>query len=47
MSDHLAIYFWGARVGKLFSLLPQGYAFGSTMHAETVEMCWTSCRRRR
>jgi hypothetical protein len=37
MSDHLAIYFWGARVGKLFSLLPQGYAFGSTMHAETVE----------
>jgi hypothetical protein len=37
MSDHLAIYFWGARVGKLFSLLPEGYAFGSTMHAETVE----------
>jgi hypothetical protein len=37
MSDHLAIYFWGARVGKLFSLLPQGYAFGSTMHAETVD----------
>ena len=37
MSDHLAIYFWGARVGKLFSLLPGGYAFGSTMHAETVE----------
>lgn len=36
MSDHLAIYFWGARVGRLFSLLPQGYAFGSTMHAETV-----------
>jgi hypothetical protein len=37
MSDHLAIYFWGQRVAKLFSLLPQGYAFGSTMHAETVE----------
>jgi hypothetical protein len=37
MSDHLAIYFWGARIGRLFSLLPQGYAFGSTMHAETVE----------
>jgi len=37
MSDHLAIYFWGARVGRLFSLLPDGYAFGSTMHAETVE----------
>ena len=37
MSDHLAIYFWGARVGRLFSLLPQGYAFGSTIHAETVE----------
>src|SRR5438045_2507453 len=37
MSDHLAIYFWGARVAKLFSLLPQGYAFGSTMHAETVD----------
>ena len=37
MSDHLAIYFWGARVGKLFTLLPQGYAFGSTMHAETVD----------
>ncbi|HUS15497.1 MAG TPA: hypothetical protein VM536_10840 [Chloroflexia bacterium] len=36
MSDHLAIYFWGARVGRLFSLLPLGYAFGSTMHAETV-----------
>jgi len=37
MSDHLAIYFWGARVGRLFSLLPDGYAFGSTMHAETVD----------
>lgn len=37
MSDHLAIYFWGARVGRLFSLLPAGYAFGSTMHAETVD----------
>ena len=37
MSDHLAIYFWGARVGRLFSLLPEGYAFGSTMHAETVD----------
>ncbi len=37
MSDHLAIYFWGARVGRLFSLLPAGYAFGSTIHAETVE----------
>lgn len=37
MSDHLAIYFWGARVGKLFTLLPEGYAFGSTMHAETVD----------
>jgi hypothetical protein len=37
MSDHLAIYFWGARVGRLFTLLPEGYAFGSTMHAETVE----------
>jgi hypothetical protein len=37
MSDHLAIYFWGARVGRLFSLLPDGFAFGSTMHAETVD----------
>ncbi len=37
MSDHLAVYFWGARVGRLFSLLPEGFAFGSTMHAETVD----------
>ncbi len=37
MSDHLAIYLWGSRIYKTFELLNQGYALGSTMHAETVD----------
>lgn len=37
MSDHLAVYLWGSRVYKMFELIEQGYAIGSTMHAETVE----------
>jgi hypothetical protein len=37
MSDHLAIYLWGSRIYKTFELLEQGYAIGSTMHAETVD----------
>ena len=37
MSDHLAVYLWGSRIYKTFELLDQGYAIGSTMHAETVE----------
>jgi hypothetical protein len=36
MSDHLAVYLWGSRVYKMFELITQGYAIGSTMHAETV-----------
>lgn len=37
MSDHLAVYIWGSRIYKMFELIDQGYAIGSTMHAETVE----------
>ena len=37
MSDHLAVYLWGSRIYKTFELLEQGYALGSTMHAETVD----------
>ncbi len=37
MSDHLAIYLWGSRIYKTFELLNNGYAIGSTMHAETVD----------
>jgi hypothetical protein len=37
MSDHLAVYLWGSRIYKTFELMEQGYAMGSTMHAETVE----------
>lgn len=37
MSDHLAVYLWGSRIYKMFELLEQGYAIGSTMHAETVD----------
>jgi hypothetical protein len=37
MSDHLAVYLWGSRIYKTFELLDQGYAIGSTMHAETVD----------
>lgn len=37
MSDHLAVYLWGSRIYKTFELLEQGYAIGSTMHAETVD----------
>ncbi|HEX8228264.1 MAG TPA: hypothetical protein VF826_03005 [Chloroflexia bacterium] len=37
MSDHLAVYLWGSRIYKTFELIEQGYAIGSTMHAETVE----------
>jgi hypothetical protein len=37
MSDHLAVYLWGSRIYKTFELMDQGYAIGSTMHAETVD----------
>ncbi len=37
MSDHLAVYLWGSRIYKTFELLEDGYAIGSTMHAETVQ----------
>lgn len=37
MSDHLAVYLWGSRIYKTFELIEQGYAIGSTMHAETVD----------
>ena len=37
MSDHLAVYLWGSRIYKTFELMGQGYAIGSTMHAETVD----------
>ncbi len=37
MSDHLAVYLWGSRIYKTFELMEQGYAIGSTMHAETVD----------
>lgn len=37
MSDHLAVYLWGSRIYKMFELIEQGYAIGSTMHAEQVD----------
>ncbi len=37
MSDHLAVYLWGSRIYKMFELIEQGYAIGSTMHAGRVD----------
>ncbi|HZR98374.1 MAG TPA: type II secretion system protein E [Chloroflexota bacterium] len=36
ISDHLPIYLWGRRAQRLFELLPEGYALGATLHAESV-----------
>ncbi|HEY7065574.1 MAG TPA: type II secretion system protein E [Chloroflexota bacterium] len=37
ISDHLPIYLWGRGARRLFELLPDGYALGATLHAESVE----------
>jgi hypothetical protein len=37
ISDHLPIYLWGRRARQLFELLPEGFAMGATLHAESVE----------
>ena len=37
ISDHLPIYLWGRRAQRIFELLPQGFALGATLHAESVD----------
>jgi hypothetical protein len=37
MSDHLPVYSWGPYVQETFALAGKGYAFASTMHADTVD----------
>lgn len=37
MSDHLPVYSWGPYVAHTFELASHGYAFASTMHADTVD----------
>jgi hypothetical protein len=37
MSDHLPIYVWGANARAALELAGQGYGFGGTMHADSLE----------
>lgn len=37
VSNHLPTYLWGNKAVRCFHLQQQGYAFGATMHANTVE----------
>lgn len=37
ISGHLPVYLWGRKVGQLFALTADGFAFGATMHADTPE----------
>jgi hypothetical protein len=37
ISDHLPIYLWGRRAQRVFELLPEGFALGATLHAESVD----------
>ena len=36
ISNHLYEYLWGPQVTRALELIPQGYAFGSTIHARDV-----------
>jgi len=37
LSSHLPVYLWGPKAVKVFETLRQGYALGSTLHADTAE----------
>jgi hypothetical protein len=37
ISPDLPVYMWGRKVADLFSLLREGYALGTTMHASTAQ----------
>ena len=37
LSSHLPVYLWGPKAVKVFETLREGYALGSTLHADTAE----------
>ena len=37
LSSHLPVYLWGPKAVRVFETLRQGYALGSTLHADTAE----------
>jgi len=37
LSSHLPVYLWGAKAVRLFSTLRNGYALGSTLHADSAD----------
>lgn len=37
LSSHLPVYLWGGKAIRVFQTLERGYAFGSTMHADSAE----------
>jgi hypothetical protein len=37
LSSHLPVYLWGPKAVRVFETLRKGYAFGSTLHADSAE----------
>src|SRR5438445_6910960 len=37
LSSHLPVYLWGPKAVRVFETLRQGYALGSTLHADSAE----------
>lgn len=37
ISSHLPVYLWGERATRVFASLERGYAFGSTLHADSAD----------
>src|SRR5207302_11391718 len=37
LSSHLPVYLWGPKAVRVFETLREGYAFGSTLHADSAQ----------
>jgi len=44
LSSHLPVYLWGPKAVRVFSTLQQGYAFASTLHADSASEAVTQLR---